>query len=1101
MTSNATKTKLTSLSSRCARLTIAVAMLLAVVGRAQTPTTGTIEGRVFDTGRDEYLERARVTIEGTSLETFSDESGQYRLTNVPEGSARVKVFFTGLLSQTNSVAVTAGKISQHDITLTAGGSRGAVAAGDAVKLDKFVVATSKEMDGAAIAINTQRFARSMMNVVAADEFGTVVDGTPGEVMKFLPGISMDYSAGEARTVSINGVPSSNVPITFGGFDLASANGNGTGRAVSFDQFSVNNISRIEVHHSPTPETTGSALAGSVNMVPRSAFERSRPSYNYSAYLMAKDGDRHFNKTAGPLHEPMRKVTPGWNFSAVVPVNKRFGFSLTANYADQYSYEDVATLTWRGVGTATNVAATASTGLPDTTPDKPYLSDFIIRDSTRDNRTASVGFTADFKATPNDTLSLHYANTFIGVLHNNRTLSFFVNRVLPGDWGPTYTNAAPGGFGEVRVQGGAQDWYGTTDALSLIWRHNGPLWKGELGTGYSGAGLHIRDIDKGWFGASQARRTGVNVSFSDIFYLRPNTIKVTDTTGNPVDPYNLNNYALVNADDHPRESFDTKRSIAGSLRRDLMVRDIPVSVKVGADVRSAARDLRGTTTPYIFWGADRATTTTPVTGDDAAGLVLDGPFSQRVGAYGFPKIQWIDNNKFYDLYKSRPEYFQPFTATASDTAATRTTADNNQNSIYRSQVGLSKFAKETISSAYLRLDAAFFQRRLQFVGGLRAEQTNISAAGPLTDPSRNFKRDAADKVVYQLDANGNVAIQRNAQGNPILSSTGATIPIPQLTEPATLPGGIGNALAVSRLTYLDRGQHTDKEYLRFFPNLNVSYNLRENLILRGAAYQSVGRPSFDQYAGGITLPDPLAANSAIPRISVNNAGIKAWSANTVKVRLEYYFDKIGTFNVAAYRRDFKNFFGSTTFRATPEFLALYNLDAAQYDDYDVSTNYNLPSRLRMEGLDFEYKQSLTFLPPWARGVQVFANASAIRATGAAITGITGFPPRTYSWGGSLSRQKFSTKFNWNYRSPQRRGLVGAGRSIDPNTYSWGSKRLYVDVSADYYLTRRFTLFMSMRNVNDQTEDSKIYGPNTPDYAKFRQRVDYGSAWTFGLRGSL
>jgi hypothetical protein len=42
---------------------------------------------------------------------------------------------------------------------------------------------------------------------------------------------------------------------------------------------------------------------------------------------------------------------------------------------------------------------------------------------------------------------------------------------------------------------------------------------------------------------------------------------------------------------------------------------------------------------------------------------------------------------------------------------------------------------------------------------------------------------------------------------------------------------------------------------------------------------------------------------------------------------------------------------------------------------------------------------------------------------------------------------------------------------------------------------------MRNINDQTEDSKIYGPNTPDYAKFRQRVGYGSAWTFGLRGNF
>ena len=187
-----------------------------------------------------------------------------------------------------------------------------------------------------------------MTVVAADEFGTVVDGTPGEVLKFLPGITMDYSAGEARTISMNGVPAANVPITVGGFDLASAASGGTSRVTNLDQFSVNSIARIEKNDSPTPESTGSALAGSVNMVPRSAFERSKPSYNASGFMMMKDGDRHFNRTAGPLIKPMRKVTEGFNFSAVVPVNKRFGFTLSGNVIPhQYSYEDVAISTWRG----------------------------------------------------------------------------------------------------------------------------------------------------------------------------------------------------------------------------------------------------------------------------------------------------------------------------------------------------------------------------------------------------------------------------------------------------------------------------------------------------------------------------------------------------------------------------------------------------------------------------------------------------------------------------------------------------------------------------------------------------------------------------------
>ena len=135
------------------------------------------------------------------------------------------------------------------------------AKGGAIRLDQFVVATSKEMDGAAIAINEQRVAQNIRNVVTADEFGTIVDGTPGDAIKFLPGVMLTYSAGEAREVSINGVPTANVPVTVGGFDLASNAGGGTGRQTNFEQVSINNMSRIEVIQSPTPESQGSALGG------------------------------------------------------------------------------------------------------------------------------------------------------------------------------------------------------------------------------------------------------------------------------------------------------------------------------------------------------------------------------------------------------------------------------------------------------------------------------------------------------------------------------------------------------------------------------------------------------------------------------------------------------------------------------------------------------------------------------------------------------------------------------------------------------------------------------------------------------------------------
>ncbi len=47
-------------------------------------------------------------------------------------------------------------------------------------------------------------------------------------------------------------------------------------------------------------------------------------------------------------------------------------------------------------------------------------------------------------------------------------------------------------------------------------------------------------------------------------------------------------------------------------------------------------------------------------------------------------------------------------------------------------------------------------------------------------------------------------------------------------------------------------------------------------------------------------------------------------------------------------------------------------------------------------------------------------------------------------------------------------------------------------------RRIAVFANLNNIADAPADLKIYGPATPDYAKFRQRQNYGSLWTAGLK---
>lgn len=46
----------------------------------QSTGSGTVKGRVLNASSGQYMSKARVTVEGTNIETFTDNSGEYQLT-------------------------------------------------------------------------------------------------------------------------------------------------------------------------------------------------------------------------------------------------------------------------------------------------------------------------------------------------------------------------------------------------------------------------------------------------------------------------------------------------------------------------------------------------------------------------------------------------------------------------------------------------------------------------------------------------------------------------------------------------------------------------------------------------------------------------------------------------------------------------------------------------------------------------------------------------------------------------------------------------------------------------------------------------------------
>ena len=150
-------------------LSVALAFSPALPLRAATAAAAapaSLSGRVQNVVTGQFLNNARVSVRGTDLVAFTDQSGTYLLPRVPAGKVALEVFYTGLDPQSATLEVAPGRSVTRDFDLTSVARYGD--SSRVVKLDAFTVASGRETDADAIAINEQRFAPNIKNVVSAD---------------------------------------------------------------------------------------------------------------------------------------------------------------------------------------------------------------------------------------------------------------------------------------------------------------------------------------------------------------------------------------------------------------------------------------------------------------------------------------------------------------------------------------------------------------------------------------------------------------------------------------------------------------------------------------------------------------------------------------------------------------------------------------------------------------------------------------------------------------------------------------------------------------------------------------------------------------------
>ncbi|MBC7368310.1 MAG: TonB-dependent receptor [Undibacterium sp.] len=1051
-------------SSNFLRLTTLMVGVLLCAGQAAAQTTGTVEGRVLNADNGKYLNNARVTVDGTTLEAFTDSAGLYRLTNVLAGEAKVKTFYTGLIAQDTVVAVTAGGLTTLDVNLS---TTATVTKKDEVlRLDVFKVAAAVEMDAASIAINEQRFSPTIKNVVSTDAFGDITEGNLGDFVKFLPGVTIDYVSPDARTISVRGVPANYTPVTLNGNRIASANSSSAGRTFELEQISINNAGRIEVLKSRSPETAADALGGAINLVPRRSFDQANPSFTYKAFVSANGDEKEFNKTRGPTNEASRKIKPGFDFVYVNPVSKTFGYILAVLESNIYYPQHRTQPNW-----APN--ATAAIG-PEASPTNPYLRSYQVQDGPKNNARKSISGTVDLRLNKNDTLSVGAQWNFYNASFSNRPVTYDVGSAAtaaPASFTQDYTNGAAG-RGSVNLGGTSfRHKYGYTYATDTTYVHNGPIWKIDGGLAFSHASNHYHDEQDAHFNGATLTLRGTpslpaasspTVNFAGIAngsYLQPTTITVLDTAGvDKIDLSNPANYNINNVNFNPADSADVFKTARVNAKRDLGF-SFPLSIKAGLNLQEETRDIRlDNRGNWNFVGPDGVANTA----DDNASLytITDPQYASGPFLFATPQVPYPDPYSLYSLFVKNPSYF----ALASAANPTINSATN------------SKYFREVISAAYIMADARMFSNRLRMSGGVRFERTQDKGYGVLNNPLAGYIT--------------------NASGQPVLN--------PDLA-------------ARAKAQYKDRGDIRSKSYDGAYPSFDTSYNVTHNIVARAAYARSIGRPDLGNIIPSTTLPDTSLISNTYA-ITTVNAALKPTQTNAFDVSLEYYFAKTGVFSVGAFRKDFSDFVGGSVPQAAT--LALLQSlgipDAANLLASAAATN---PSALvtvatrsnvgtaRVTGLEFNYSQVLDvdFLPSWTKQFTVYANGQQMHLEGSTLADFSNFIPASGSWGVKYSKNKFSAQVNWNYRGRQRQAQQSITYNglahTDNGFYQYYKPRIYTDINFNYRVSNLIGLFVNARNLTNVAQDQQRYGPGSPSWSRTYQREEFGVQYTIGVKGTF
>ena len=284
---------------------------LSLVSQLFTPTNrlaaqerkGNISGRVTDNSGG-VLQGAQIEVQQKNGSFPSNGQGEFFINDLEPGSYTIAVTYVGFKPFTTPVTVAAGQTANVEVKLEV----------ESQSLE--VLVTAERAYGEAEAVNRERSADNILQVLPADVLRSLPNANMADALGRLPSVTIERDEGEGKYVQIRGTEPRLANVTIDGINTPSPE-SGV-RQIKLDAIPADIVESVEINKTLQANMDPDGIGGSVNLVTKTASER--PTINLSGmggYTPIVNG-RGLVETTG---------TVGQRFGA----NKRFGALIGGSY--------------------------------------------------------------------------------------------------------------------------------------------------------------------------------------------------------------------------------------------------------------------------------------------------------------------------------------------------------------------------------------------------------------------------------------------------------------------------------------------------------------------------------------------------------------------------------------------------------------------------------------------------------------------------------------------------------------------------------------------------------------------------------------------------